>query len=232
MATIDWELTEFVFNIAGSSKIPRWFGLIPYEIYAVPGMLVSILIAIHYEDSTPLQIHIFPHLLTFSLIQLYKHWVSRKRPGCYQDPGLNIFVRDSLTTCAIAGRNSFPSGHAGISAALATALILYIYSPISIVEDPIQRAGFSILAALVSVLVMIHRVSYGYHFVSDVVVGALIGVACAAFSYHFVGKDESRYEMSETLYYNMVPFLGVLSALGILLFFVKDLRHNVGEIIH
>lgn len=229
---MDLELTQFIFQNAGHSSLPRWLGLIPYEIYAIPGMLVSILIAISFEDSTALQIHILPHLLTFSIIQLYKHWVSRKRPGCTEDPGAVIFVRDSQNTCRVAGQNSFPSGHAGISAALATGLILYLYSPISIVKDSTTRLVLSILAGMVSVFVMIHRVSYGYHYVSDVVIGALIGVACAAFSFHFVGKDESRYPASEALYYYTTPLVVLLSLLGVLLFFVKDLRHNVGEIIH
>ena len=48
-------------------------GLLPYELYVLPGYFVSMLLAVWLEEVAPVRFHILPHLLSFSVFLSLKH---------------------------------------------------------------------------------------------------------------------------------------------------------------
>jgi undecaprenyl-diphosphatase len=94
-------------------------------------------------------------LLAAGVATIVKYTVQRQRP--WEQPQF----------CAVkSDRYSFPSGHATRMLAIATVVAHFAPS--------VAVAGY-----LLAVLVAICRVLVGVHYVSDVVVGALIGLASA-----------------------------------------------------
>ena len=75
--------------------------------------------------------------------------------------------------------SSYPSGHVGASTALYLALILLASR---ITGDTLRRA-VTVLCAIAPILVACGRFLRGMHHSSDVVIGALVGAACALLAY-------------------------------------------------
>ncbi len=94
-------------------------------------------------------------LLAAGIATAVKYTVRRKRP--WEQPQFYAVKSD---------RYSFPSGHATRMMAIATVLAHYVPS--------VTVAGY-----LLAIVVAICRVLVGVHYVSDVVVGTLIGLASA-----------------------------------------------------
>jgi len=57
-------------------KLSFYLGVIPFHIYTIPGLLVSILQFFLSKDDTNVRVHILPQLISFSLINLIKSSVS------------------------------------------------------------------------------------------------------------------------------------------------------------
>lgn len=87
-------------------------------------------------------------------------WIARPRPSSVLD---NVITVGKLPT-----EYSFPSGHTAIAFAFAT--VYFLAAPRSIV---------SYLIFLAALIIGIGRVYMGFHYPSDVVAGALLGVVCA-----------------------------------------------------
>jgi len=51
------------------SSIPFWFGFIPYELYAFLGTFLAILQTMWFRTLKPVQVHILPHVLAYSIVQ-------------------------------------------------------------------------------------------------------------------------------------------------------------------
>ncbi len=77
--------------------------------------------------------------------------------------------------------SSFPSSHTYIAFAIATSVLLYGH----------KRLGT--LLFIVALLVAISRIGVGLHYPSDVIGGALLGVASGIFAYLFVHKWEKNW---------------------------------------
>jgi undecaprenyl-diphosphatase len=77
---------------------------------------------------------------------------------------------DALVTTT---RSSFPSGHAVATAVTAVALVIALF------PTGRQRAVWGTVAALFSFLMALSRAYLAAHWLSDAVVGTLIGVSCA-----------------------------------------------------
>lgn len=103
-----------------------------------------------YWIGTKLILYLFINQL---FVQLIKRLVNRPRP-------YNIF-KDSITINPPNCQYSFPSGHT--SAAFTIALVLGHFFPI-----------FSLLFAIIAILVGISRIYLGVHYPSDVIIGGLI----------------------------------------------------------
>ncbi len=75
--------------------------------------------------------------------------------------------------------SSFPSGHAGASVALYLSFILLAQR----IESTVRRRVVIAVCIAVPLLVAMGRFLRGMHHLSDLVVGALIGAACAGLAY-------------------------------------------------
>lgn len=111
---------------------------------------------------TALAANLFSHLV----VQLVKRSVLRARPGL-QDDG-------PIPLAAIPDAYSFPSGHS--AAAMAIAL------PIATIGGP-----FGLLAMGIALLVGASRVYLRVHYVTDVLVGQLLGAAGAVAAMAWLG---------------------------------------------
>ena len=259
IANLDKECTDWIRRNVGSnrnawiSQAPYYCGLLPYELYVLPGMFFALLGMLFYESAIPLQIHLLPHWFAFSMTTYLKQNVKRVRPGCVGGgAGGGAGIRNLIDPHHCQGSTrmrSFPSGHACIAVALATSLSLFLRDPrfsdsektfspfpgISIA--PVHRgsstiqSGLIFLAYFVAVMISIHRVSYGYHNVSDVLVGALLGFA-VAFTTDFVcrkmrtahcggGGDHAKSNTSTKRMWDLIRWTGMgLASIAIVHFFL------------
>lgn len=65
--------------------ISKWFGLVPYEIYVIPGMFIAMITMLAYDTFDPVQLHLLPHWFAYSMGQYVKTHFKQKRPGCELD---------------------------------------------------------------------------------------------------------------------------------------------------
>lgn len=191
----DFVATKLVYDALNANKfignIPYVLGLLPYELYVLPGMFVSLIIMVWSGSFHPAQFHLVPHWFAFSLAMYLKHSVSRKRPGCVRTGMKSRIAKNHCTGSTM--NQSFPSGHTIISAALATSLIMYLNdSSYSDDEKTLFRIPFyepkykvrtQIAAVLVVIFVGLHRISFGYHYIGDVLTGAFLGTIVGFLSY-------------------------------------------------
>ena len=103
-------------------------------------------------------------LIVSSAIQL----VSPARPRPIHDPSLGLHVPIGLAADVMANWSSFPSDHATLFFALATGLLFVS-----------RRLGIAAWAYVMLVIIL-PRLYVGWHYPSDVVVGALLGASFAA----------------------------------------------------
>lgn len=188
---IDEQITRIIYNLFNNNPIikdvPYYLGLIPYEIYIIPGMYIAILQVIWFSSFNPIQFHLFPHFFTYCLFQLLKGSIVRKRPGCRFK---NLSNHIDASHCNKKNRlMSFPSGHTGVAFALAGALMaemLFSKNPkffdMEIKNTKTQKiiAGSGIFVAI---MISLHRISKGYHFFGDVIFGGTIGLSLGLISW-------------------------------------------------
>lgn len=114
-------------------------------------------------------------ILTLAVTATIAYFVQRSRPflGAV-DPGFPIIrlIPEPLNT-------SFPSGHAGTSFAMASAIFF-------------ANRRLGILAFATALAVSLGRVLVGVHFPSDLAGGVLVGVGCFAIVRFFHGQIRSR----------------------------------------
>jgi len=65
--------------------VSQLFGLIPYELYVIPGMFIAMITMLAYDTFDPVQLHLLPHWFAYSMGQYIKTHVKQKRPGCELD---------------------------------------------------------------------------------------------------------------------------------------------------
>lgn len=129
---------------------------------------------------------IFFPLLGLSVMlvaNLTKGWFGRPRPWLYFR---ELGMEDLLTTVAgapmLGGANSFPSGHAMAGFALYTFLALILP----------RKQGLAVLLFTIALLVGISRIYLVVHFLEDVYLGAILGVALAVLFHYLHGKYPNR----------------------------------------
>ena len=201
---IDHDLSGLIYDNIGKSsvlsKVVYFLGLLPYEIYVLPGMFVAIMGMIAHQSYVPLQLHLLPHWFAFSVAQYIKSNIKRTRPGCLRKDGLI-----SKNHCEGKTRDqSFCSGHTLICVALTTSLYVFLadrtvsnkrvdFLNVSIdFNNPNLYKPVQVGAILVCTMTALHRVSLGYHYVSDVICGAFIGVIIGLVVYRVMDKAVSR----------------------------------------
>ena len=199
---LDLELTSLIYNVVNGNsftkQIPYYFGLLPYEFYVLPGMFIAMVQVIVLSAYSPIQFHLLPHFFAFSLFQLIKNSFGRERPGC-ANKLLSNFIDDSH--CLGKQRfMSFPSGHTGIAFALAIAL----YMEMNYSKDPKffeikikqkkYRNVISLIGLFVAFNISIHRISKGYHYASDTIIGALLGGAIGYITWTVLEKYKTKFK--------------------------------------
>jgi hypothetical protein len=193
---MDYTITKSIYNVVNNNKyvnpLPYYLGLVPYEIYVLPGMYIAILQTIWFETINPIQFHLLPHWFAYSLFQLLKKSIKKKRPGCeYKE--LSKYINSSH--CSHGHEmQSFPSGHTGVAFALATALfmeMIYSKNP-HFFEYPIvsntSKYIISMSGFFVAIMISIHRISKGYHSLFDVFIGMMCGVSIGFISWIILEK--------------------------------------------
>lgn len=197
---IDYKLSRAVYDIFNQKNmkyIPVFLGLIPYELYILPGMYLAIFQTLWLGSPNPIQFHLLPHWFGYSIFQLLKGSIKTPRPGCWID-GMKGYIDDSH---CLHGHEfqSFPSGHTGISSSLATALfmeMMYSDDPhffeINIKDVNIRRA-IAFTGLFVAFMTGIHRVSKGYHSLFDSMTGMLIGCCIGFISWSALEYYKKKY---------------------------------------
>lgn len=177
-----------------------------YEIYVIPGMFLALLWMVlrrlmdHRYELEPLRFHILPHLLSFSIAHQLKSLFPRIRPGCQR-------LRSGTTTrlralssrssihpldCLKKGNESFPSGHTMVAFSMLCGLGLTLFDhppcfyPFPILRSLTIRILLFMVFAWVAVGTALQRIADGYHRVSDVLSGILLGIVVGYISYHLL----------------------------------------------
>lgn len=198
---LDKSITYFIYKLVNNNKflrnIPYYFGLLPYELYVLPGMFISIMHAIWLESINPIQFHLLPHWFAYSIFQLLKGSINRVRPGCgYKE--MNNFIDSSHCSKKIKSQ-SFPSGHTGVAFSLAVALFMelkYSDNPKIIIfeiNNKITQNIIATLAFIVACMISIHRISKGYHHFGDVIIGAVLGSSIGYMSWKIIDNIRNKY---------------------------------------
>ena len=89
---------------------------------------------------------------------------------------------------------SFPSGHTGAAFAFYWAIALIVYWN---TDNKVLRAIFTTIAIVIPPLVAISRMYRGMHFITDVTVGATLGVVCTLVAAYIVTRAVDRHAESE-----------------------------------
>ena len=106
---------------------------------------------------------LYAFLFSGLMVQLIKNLVNAPRPRLFFEPGQYLYFVDQVS---LANNSSFPSGHTATAFAIATVFIILIKN---------KKWQLPILAA--AVLVGFSRIYLAQHFLMDVLVGAIIGIA-------------------------------------------------------
>ena len=100
-------------------------GLVAYELYVLPGMMLAIMYAAIRNESQSLRFHVLPHVFAYSVVGLIKHAASRERPGCVMEAMRGF---ESHHKCNKGFKTlSFPSGHSCVAFSVATGLAMYLF---------------------------------------------------------------------------------------------------------
>jgi len=195
---VDYQITKWVHENIGLNKnkfiseMPYYLGLLPYELYVLPGMFLAIFVMFYYKSFHPVQFHLLPHWFAFSISLYVKHNFQRVRPGCLKERPLDSLI-DPKHCDGSTMYQSFPSGHTLIAVALATTLSMYLNDPTyndaekTFLGIPFYQPTIKALTVsfgfLVVVMISLHRIAYGYHYFGDVLLGALLGYCIGYASY-------------------------------------------------
>jgi len=140
-----------------------------------------------------------------------KKFVGRLRPNFYKMCEFNFETRecDAPSASVIQSRKSFPSGHSSMSFCAWIVVVLYLFGKIEITSGRggIGKKRVQALCVIsflsVPVYVAASRIRDLWHFPSDVLAGAAIGIVSATLSYHLffphVFHKVSAFPLSQVL---------------------------------
>ena len=197
---IDYKLSKSIYDTFDNKNlnyIPFYLGLIPYEIYVLPGMYLAILQTIWLGTPNPTQFHLLPHFFAYSVFQLLKSSIKTPRPGCFFK-SMKKYINKGH--CLNGNEfKSFPSGHCGIAASLSVALFMeMMYSENSYffeinIKDIKRKRLIVTIGFFVTFMILVHRVSKGYHSLLDSIIAILIGGSIGFFSWTTIEYFKKKY---------------------------------------
>jgi membrane-associated phospholipid phosphatase len=209
---INTAITKSIYNNIGDNKnsiirhMPVYLGLIPYKIFVYPGMFIGIIDMMWSKNQNSLQIHLIPHWFAFAILTYMNNNIRRMKPGCALN---DIRIRDSISHCNKSCYKSFPSGHTGISFALATSITLFLTSKrnkengfgkfwgLIDYDNKNIRLATIILLYMVAIMMSIHKISYGYNYLSDILIGAIIGMIISFVCFHIIEMGKCSYTLEK-----------------------------------
>lgn len=151
-----------------TTKIRTW-GEAQYELWnfiASQSIVVYVLVAavFAYFDGLNFWHFLLIFALSYVIAVVLQHFIRRGRPDFHKSTGYKMWIETY----------SFPSAHATMSAAAATAIALLTSFP-SLTVMLVTIAGCVVFAALIG----ISRLVVGVHYLADVVCGWLLGIGIA-----------------------------------------------------
>lgn len=160
LLNIDHQLTDKI-RTWGQSSYRFW------NFMASQSIAVYVLLAIMFAYFDGLNFWHFLAIfaLSYVIAVTFQHFIKRHRPDFKRNTGYKMWIETY----------SFPSAHATMSAAAATAIAMLTVFPSSIVGI-ITMAGCVIFALLIG----ISRLVVGVHYLADVTVGWLLGIVVAS----------------------------------------------------
>lgn len=169
--TLDTQLFYLLNNLAGQS--PLFDGIIVFLASYLAYILIVLFLVLLLFSNSPRQEKLQILLVTlistiitrFGITELIRFFYHRPRPFSV------LPVHQLLTDSAW----SFPSGHATFFFAMATAVYLY-------------NQKWGVFFFIATILITISRVIAGVHYPSDIVGGAIIGIAVAYATFYFARK--------------------------------------------
>ena len=169
--SLDIQLFYLLNNLAGQSllfdAVIVFFA--SYLAYILVALFLVLVFFSQYPKREKLQIFwvtvISTIIARFGVTELIRFFYHRPRPF------IDLPVNQLITS----NEWSFPSGHATFFFAMATAIYLY-------------NKKWGIFFFLATILITVSRVIAGIHYPSDIVGGALIGVAVAYTIFYFTRK--------------------------------------------
>lgn len=228
---MDKDITKMIYSFFHKNKllrqIPYYFGVIPYEFYSLFGFLIGVIELIWINNLNPLQIHILPHLLCYSIFNFLKGIVKRERPGAiYKTMGHYI---NHKYTSPHESSKSFPSAHSGLAFSLSTALAMemnFSKSPTFFnipIENTTMRQFITFIAFFISFCVALQRIIGGYHYFFDTLFGAVLGSIIGYISWTSIEKK--HYKKKDILFRYFFTFI----LLGLIFyFFIKMINSPEG----
>lgn len=197
-------------------KIMQFSTEIVYEIYIYIGFLMILAWMFWFKNTPlePIRNHLLPHILAYALSALIKHILKKWkypptktcRPACVDVPGvLSIHTKTDETNLEIyqdvIGKShcnqgkcaeSVPSAHAMVGTSMYAAAMLSLWrpSPDNWFHDQLViKILLTCFGAIICVMVLFHRVAFGYHHPSDVAIGVVLGVVVGMSSYILIPQN-------------------------------------------
>ena len=180
---MDENITKSVYDLHTTSPVFRTlinlFGIFPYNTLTNPiTFILVIIVTLYIKRPRLLSLYIIPYILTLLIVVPIKYATKRIRPGC--NPNLNIPLKTDPTYYKLICRAdesflSFPSGHTTLITAILTAFAINFDTPL-----------FTAITTVIILFTALQRMSYGYHYLTDTIIGLILGLIIGYVSYKYL----------------------------------------------
>lgn len=191
---MDKYITASIYNYHHKHKTFQHFitalGIIPYIIIINPlTMLTLFVITILQKDYRMMSLYFMPYLLSYVIVSPIKNITKRLRPACDRTVPVKQIIDPvfSAPLCKSEQRYlSFPSGHTTLITAILSAFIFNMNSSDNEKYTKTTKIVLTAISCLIILFTALQRMSYGYHFLSDTVIGFLIGIVIGYVTYKYL----------------------------------------------
>lgn len=181
---MDNKISKELYNLNKKSKILQKlimiFGIVPFELITNQfTFLIILILTLTLKSKLLLSLYIIPYLLTLLITVPIKLITQRIRPTC--NPKLKF---KSTSICKTIQRTmSFPSGHTTMITALCTTMYIYVSSQETL--SKLKKNAIKTLLVIISLFTALQRIAHGYHYMTDVLIGFVLGISIGYVSMKF-----------------------------------------------
>jgi len=204
----DYELTLAINQ--WQTTFPTWFRDLAkfytkygYYIFGITGIVVALLsfYSPKFEKLKPYRVMflglVYGFVVSWCFTEVLKILVGRVRPFVQHEGDFDTYgVGDSYSSLP-RSNESFPSGHANSAFGMSGALMARV-----------KNWGWRILFYAYAITMAFSRPFFGVHYVTDILAGSLIGLACSLGFYVFFEYINAKGKLSEKT--QKILFLGAL----------------------